>query len=306
MEPLEPTEHRPLAFKTSASNGATQPSSSAAMRSQYGSAMSSRRSAKAIPTSASLECSRSRRKRSNRTSSTSSRSSTSPRAARPCPGPCRWGCVALVVAPVSPVGAPRRPPFGGSHHARFCPICIRERQHPVSNRRTNSWQRPRRASSVAAMATAKNAPKQLPTPNSDFYPLGRCLECEELGQPQEGARLHGDQGPAIINKYWSDDAFPFELLPSFKGTESRRPGFEAMAAPAAARSLFGFVAMELARVDARSAPSSASTVVWRWARSISTARRSRSRSGLPAMARFEKIGCFGLTEPLVGSERPAV
>src|SRR5260370_24546 len=34
---------------------------------------------------------------------------------------------------VSPIGAVRRPPFGGSRHARFCPICMRERQHPVSN-----------------------------------------------------------------------------------------------------------------------------------------------------------------------------
>jgi hypothetical protein len=50
----------------------------------------------------------------------------------------------------------------------------------------------------------------------------------------------------IINKYWSDDAFPYELLPSFKELRLGGLGFEG------------------------------------W---------------LPPMARFEKNGCFGLTEP---------
>ena len=52
-----------------------------ATRLRPGSATCSRELAKAIPTSALREASKSRRKRSNRTSSTSSRSSTSPRAA---------------------------------------------------------------------------------------------------------------------------------------------------------------------------------------------------------------------------------
>jgi alkylation response protein AidB-like acyl-CoA dehydrogenase len=37
----------------------------------------------------------------------------------------------------------------------------------------------------------------------------------------------------VINKYWADDSFPFELLPSFKELK-----------------LFGLVAIELARTDA--------------------------------------------------------
>ena len=54
----------------------------------------------------------------------------------------------------------------------------------------------------------------------------------------------------IINKYWSDDAFPFELLPSFKELGLGGLGFEGYGCAGGSQKLFGFVAMELARVDA--------------------------------------------------------
>jgi glutaryl-CoA dehydrogenase len=54
----------------------------------------------------------------------------------------------------------------------------------------------------------------------------------------------------IINKYWSDDAFPFELLPSFKELGIGGLGFEGYGCAGGSQKLFGFVAMELARVDA--------------------------------------------------------
>ena len=51
----------------------------------------------------------------------------------------------------------------------------------------------------------------------------------------------------------------------------------------------------------RSRRSSASTTAWPWARSTSAGSEEQKQKWLPPMARFEKIGCFGLTEPLVGS-----
>ena len=47
--------------------------------------------------------------------------------------------------------------------------------------------------------------------------------------------------------------------------------------------LLGFVEMKMARVDP------------------SFATEEQKQKWLPPMARLEKIGCFGLTEPLVGS-----
>jgi hypothetical protein len=42
----------------------------------------------------------------------------------------------------------------------------------------------------------------------------------------------------IINKYWSDDAFPFELLASFRKLNLGGLGLRAMAAPAESRAFF--------------------------------------------------------------------
>ena len=45
----------------------------------------------------------------------------------------------------------------------------------------------------------------------------------------------------VINKYWSDDAFPFELLPSFKELQLGGLGFEGYGCAGGSQKLFGFV-----------------------------------------------------------------
>ncbi len=53
-----------------------------------------------------------------------------------------------------------------------------------------------------------------------------------------------------LNKYWADDAFPFELLPPFKELQLGGLGFEGYGCAGGSQKLFGLVAMELARGDA--------------------------------------------------------
>jgi len=53
-----------------------------------------------------------------------------------------------------------------------------------------------------------------------------------------------------LNKYWADDAFPFELPPPFKELQLGGLGFEGYGCAGGSQKLFGLVAMELARVDA--------------------------------------------------------
>ena len=74
------------------------------------------------------------------------------------------------------------------------------------------------ATAVAAPAAAsfKKAPKQLPAPNSDFYQLVDVLTAEERAIVKKVRTYMETKVQPIINRYWSDDAFPFELLPSFK------------------------------------------------------------------------------------------
>src|SRR3977135_1373797 len=74
------------------------------------------------------------------------------------------------------------------------------------------------ATAVAAPAAAsvKKAPKALPAPNSDFYQLVDVLTAEEKAIVKKVRIYTETKVQPIINKYWSDDAFPFDLLPSFK------------------------------------------------------------------------------------------
>ena len=71
-------------------------------------------------------------------------------------------------------------------------------------------------STASASRAAAASPKPLPAPNSDFYQLADVLTAEELALVKKVRDYMETKVQPIINKYWSDDAFPFELLPSFK------------------------------------------------------------------------------------------
>jgi glutaryl-CoA dehydrogenase len=157
------------------------------------------------------------------------------------------------------------------------------------------------AASVAATAPAKKAPKQLPAPNSDLYQLADVLTAEETEIVKKVRAYMETKVQPIINKYWSDDAFPFELLPSFKELQLGGLGFEGYGCAGGSQKLFGFIAMELARVDASFGTFFGVHSGLAMGSIYLDGSEEQRQQWLPPMARFEKIGCFGLTEPLVGS-----
>jgi len=157
------------------------------------------------------------------------------------------------------------------------------------------------ASVAAATAPAKKAPKQLPAPNSDLYQLADVLTAEETEIVKKVRAYMETKVQPIINKYWSDDAFPFELLPSFKELQLGGLGFEGYGCAGGSQKLFGFVAMELARVDASFGTFFGVHSGLAMGSIYLDGSEEQRQQWLPPMARFEKIGCFGLTEPLVGS-----
>src|SRR5712691_7017507 len=106
------------------------------------------------------------------------------------------------------------------------------------------------APAATAAASVKKSPKQLPAPNSDFYQLADVLTAEEKAIVKKVRAYMETKVAPIINKYWSDDAFPFELLPSFKELQLGGLGFEGYGCAGGTQKLFGLVAMELARGDA--------------------------------------------------------
>src|SRR5437588_5368500 len=158
------------------------------------------------------------------------------------------------------------------------------------------------AAPVAAAATSfKKAPKQLPAPNSDFDQLVDVLTAEEKAIVKKVRTYMETKVQPVINKYWSDDAFPFELLPSFKELGLGGLGFEGYGCAGGSQKLFGFVAMELARTDASFCTFFGVHSGLAMGSIYLDGSEEQKQKWLPAMARWEKIGCFGLTEPLVGS-----
>ena len=106
-----------------------------------------------------------------------------------------------------------------------------------------------------ATATRKIvAPKPVPVPNADFYQLIELLTPEEKAVVTKVRTYMQTKVQPIINKYWSDDAFPFELLPSFKELGIGGLGYEGYGCAGGSQKLYGVVTMEIARVDASRGP----------------------------------------------------
>src|SRR5258707_5642981 len=103
---------------------------------------------------------------------------------------------------------------------------------------------------TATAASKTAAPKPVPVPNGDFYQLFDLLTPEEKAVVKKVRTYVETKVQPIINKYWSDDAFPFELLPSFKELGIGGLGFEGYGRAGRRQKLFGFVPMEMARGDA--------------------------------------------------------
>jgi len=157
------------------------------------------------------------------------------------------------------------------------------------------------ATATATATRETKQPRPLPAPNSDFYELADVLTAEEKAIVKK-VRAYAETSVApIINKYWTDDAFPFELLPSFKELGIGGLGYKGYGCAGGSQKLFGFVAMELARVDASICTFFGVHAGLAMGSIYLDGSEEQKQKWLPPMARWEKIGCFGLTEPLVGS-----
>jgi alkylation response protein AidB-like acyl-CoA dehydrogenase len=144
--------------------------------------------------------------------------------------------------------------------------------------------------------------KPLPAPNSDFYDLRSTLAADEQEIVRQ-VREFGDTKVApVISKYWLDDAFPFDLLPALKELNiAGAPLDERYGGRGGSLALFGFISMELARIDPGFSTFYGVHVGLAMGSIYLGGSEEQKQKWLPPMARLETIGCFGLTEPLVGS-----
>jgi len=144
-------------------------------------------------------------------------------------------------------------------------------------------------------------PKPLPAPNADFYEFAADLPAEELAIINRVREYMETKVQPIINKYWVEDSFPFELLPSFKELGIAGSGIDGYGCPGGSPLLVGLMAMEIARTDTSFATFFGVHSGLAMGSIYLNGTEEQKQKWLPPMARMEKIGCFGLTEPLVGS-----
>ncbi|MGA2883473.1 MAG: acyl-CoA dehydrogenase family protein [Bryobacteraceae bacterium] len=143
--------------------------------------------------------------------------------------------------------------------------------------------------------------KPLPAPNSDFYELVETLPAEELAVVKQVRTFMETKVAPIITKYWIEDSFPFELLPALKELNLGGVGLQGYGCRGGSGLLAGLVAMEMARVDTSIATFFGVHSGLAMSSIYLGGSEEQKQKWLPPMARLEKVGCFGLTEPLVGS-----
>src|SRR5271156_1407250 len=144
-------------------------------------------------------------------------------------------------------------------------------------------------------------PRPLPAPNSDFYELVETLPAEEVAIVKQVRIFMETKVAPVITKYWTEDSFPFELLPAIKELGIGGLGMEGYGCRGGSELLFGLVAMEMARFDTSIATFFGVHNGLAMGSIYLGGSEEQKQKWLPPMARWEKIGCFGLTEPLVGS-----
>ncbi|MDX2645091.1 acyl-CoA dehydrogenase family protein [Streptomyces sp. PA03-1a] len=138
--------------------------------------------------------------------------------------------------------------------------------------------------------------------HADYYLLGDLLTDEQKALRQRVRDFMDHEVTPIINPYWERAEFPFPLLP--KLAELGIAGFQisGYGCPGMSNVTAGLVILELARGDLSiSTFTGVHSALAMMSIALLGSEEQKQRF-LPPMARLEKIGAFGLTEPAHGTD----
>jgi glutaryl-CoA dehydrogenase len=105
----------------------------------------------------------------------------------------------------------------------------------------------------------------------------------------------------IVNKYWAEDSFPFEVIPGFRNLNIAGLGLNGYGCAGGTTEFCGFVTLEIGKVDCSMA------TFWGVHGGLAMGSiylcgsEEQKQKWLPPMGKMDIIGAFALTEPLVGS-----
>ena len=136
---------------------------------------------------------------------------------------------------------------------------------------------------------------------SDFYGIEQLLTDADRDAVQRTRDFMAKEVEPVINRLWTREEFPFELLPGLAQLGIAGVAYDGYGCPGGGPLLDGVLAMELARSD----PSMSTFMGVHSGLAMGSVylcgSEEQKERWLPPMARLEKIGAFGLTEPDVGS-----
>jgi glutaryl-CoA dehydrogenase len=145
------------------------------------------------------------------------------------------------------------------------------------------------------------AKQVFPHVDGDFYSISTVLsEEDQILLQQVRAFMEAEVAP-IINHYWTREEFPHQILPRLAALNIVGLPYQGYGCPGKGALLDGLMMMELARVDCSIATFMGVHSGLAMGSIYLCGSEEQKRRWLPAMARLEKIGAFGLTEPEVGS-----
>src|SRR6266699_2210134 len=137
--------------------------------------------------------------------------------------------------------------------------------------------------------------------DADFYLIEQSLDDEGRQLLRRVREFMEKSVQPVINHYWTREEFPFDQMDGFRQLGIPGRLFEGYGCPGGGFLLDGMIAMELARVD----PSISTFFGVHGGLAMGSiflcGSEEQKQRWLPPMARLEKIGAFGLTEPEVGS-----
>jgi glutaryl-CoA dehydrogenase len=137
---------------------------------------------------------------------------------------------------------------------------------------------------------------------TDYFLLDDLLT-EEERDVRDRVRSFCDKDlTPIINDYWEREEFPFELLPKIAALNIAGTTIEGYGCPKMSATAAGLVSRELARGDGGMTTFFAVHSGVAMTSIAMLGSEEQKERWLPPMARMEKIGAFGLTEPQHGSD----
>jgi glutaryl-CoA dehydrogenase len=137
--------------------------------------------------------------------------------------------------------------------------------------------------------------------SGDFYSLEALLDDDDREILHRVRAFMSEQVAPIITQYWARAAFPFEILPGLRELGTVGLPYTGYGCGGRSTVLDGMVAMEIARVDPSIATFHGVHSGLAMGSIYHCGSEEQKQRWLPAMARLDKIGAFGLTEPDVGS-----